>query len=81
MLASSSSALISKKYEPRNRPLGRCMNDEQRVAIEAGPLCVFLRTGKLVKRCERGSDVHRPVKMWGSAVRLTYVLGIRAVKA
>lgn len=43
-------------------------------------LCAFLRTGRLVKRCERGSDVHRPVKMWGSAVRLTYVLGIRAVR-
>lgn len=57
------------------------MNDEQRVAIEAGlNLCMFLRTGRLVKRCERGSDVHRPVKMWGSAVRLTYVLGIRAVR-
>lgn len=24
--------------------------------------------------------MHRPVKMWGSAVRLTYVLGIRAVR-
>lgn len=43
------------------------MSDEQRVAIEAARLCTLLRTGRLVKRCERGSDVHRPVKMWGSA--------------
>jgi len=41
---------------------------KQRVAIEAARLCGSVRSfGRFVKRCERGSDVHRPVKMWGSA--------------
>jgi len=57
-----------EKVRRATDPRGECVSDEQRVAIEAARLCALLRTGRLVKRCEKGSDVHRPVKMWGSTV-------------